>query len=618
MVCAYSRVFLSAAAVPARAQVYLFGRNDFGDGGVGSGMAAGDFNGDGRTDYAVTFSQPYSAGFVRIFLGQPDGTLKAAGGPGYATGNTPNSVTAGDFNGDGKLDLAVANAGDNTISIFLGNGDGTFSGPTTVPTGSSPWWIIAADFNGDGKLDLATSGGSGSTISVLLGNGDGTFQPYTEAATIPYPDSLAAGDFNGDGKLDLVVGAANSFCVLLGNGDGTFQAPVQVASFNGGSFALGDFNGDHILDIASLNRNAGGVTIFLGKGDGTFTQGAQYGSPSEFAFSIVAGDFNHDGKLDLAFTSYNEGASGGSLNGIGTGNTVSVLLGNGDGTFKTRADYTVGPGPTSIVATDMNGDGNLDLVVADSLGKGYGPTPTISVLLGSGDGTFSGAKKNYSTGALGRTISNGGVFWGDFNGDGKPDVGELIQDSSTSDILASIVLSNGDGTFQTPKTTSVGPFATTGVLGPLVGDFNRDGNLDLAFVVDAFSPQLLVFLGNGDGTFQPPISTPLSSGYGGFAVGDFNGDGKLDVAYTLFTSNKVGILLGQGNGSFAPETDFATGASPDSIIAADLNHDGKLDLVVGLNSFSPSLSILLGQGDGTFPLTPISVKVFQMPLLPQT
>ena len=501
-------VCLGATAVPGRAQVYLFGRNDFGDGGIGSGMAVGDFNGDGGTDFAVTFIQSGGPGFVRVFLGQPDGTLKPEAGPEYATGTDPNSVTVGDFNGDGKLDFAVANAGDNTVSVYLGKGDGTFSAPATFPTGPTPWWIITGDFNGDGKLDLATSGGSGSTISVLLGNGDGTFQPHVESATLPAPVSMATGDFNGDGKLDLVVGAANAFCILLGKGDGTFEAPMQVASVTGGSFAVGDYNGDGILDIASLNLNAGGVTIYLGKGDGTFQAGAQYDSPSEFAWSIVAGDFNHDGKLDLAFTSYNEGAGGnGNLNGIGTNNTVSVLLGNGDGTFQARADYGAGPGPTSIVATDVNGDGHLDLVVADSLGKGMGQEQAVSVLLGSGDGTFSEAHKNYSTETPGFTMYGEGGVSGDFNGDGKLDLGQLVVDSATNNVQVAIALSNGDGTFQAPKSTNIG-IPITGIdYGPLTGDFNNDGKLDLAMVVrPSASYQLLVFLGNGDGTFQAPFA----------------------------------------------------------------------------------------------------------------
>ena len=591
-------VFLGATVTTGRAQVYLFGRGDFGDGGEGVGMAAGDFNGDGRTDFAVTFIQPGGPDFFGILLGQPDGTLTV--GQWYTTGTTPNSITAGDFNRDGKLDLAVGNAGDNTVSIYLGNGDGTFSGPVTLPTGLTPWWIITGDFNGDGKLDIATSGGPGSTVSVLLGNGDGTFNPHVDSPTLPYAIALAAGDFNGDGKLDLVVGAANAFCILLGKGDGTFEAPAQVAAFAGAHFAVGDYNGDGVLDIASLDSNGGGVTIFLGKGDGTFQAGAQYAPPQEFCNSILAGDFNHDGKLDLAFTSF-----AGSLNGIGTHNMVSVLLGKGDGTFQARADYGTGPGPDNVVAADLNGDGHLDLVVADSLLKGPGQTQTVSVLLGRGDGTFSEAHKDYPAGTPGTGVFTGVVFLGDFNGDGKPDLGDLVTDSDTDIVHAVIFLSKGDGTFQAPKSTTLGTFGGNSIYGPLTGDFNNDGNLDLALAVPLSSSasQLLVFLGKGDGTFQTPISTSLPQiAAGGLAVGDFNGDGKLDVAYTN-GSNQVAVLLGRGNGSFGAEQDFATGTPSYSLIAADLNGDGKLDLVVGLVSFGagPSLSILLGHGDGTFP-----------------
>lgn len=581
-------ICLCTSAVPGHAQTYQFGRADFGDGGPGTGMAAGDFNGDGRTDYAVLWGQPSTAGEVRIFLGQPDGTLKV--GQSYSTGTYPRSVIAGDFNGDGKLDLAVFNIGDSTISMYMGNGDGTFSSPVTFSVAGYPWKIIAADFNGDGKLDLACPGTQ--TISILLGNGDGTFQPALEYATDEDPLRLAAADVNGDGKMDLVVQGPNNVYVWLGNGDGSFQTPIQIPGLLFASaFAFGDFNRDGKLDIAVLGfQNS--VTILLGNGDGTFQQGAQYSTSQQFPpGSIIAADFNQDGKLDIAFS-------------FASSNAVSVLLGNGDGTFQTRADYGVGSGPVDIAVADVNGDGHLDLVAADSTYPFGGQTETLSVLLGSGDGTFAGANKTFSTGVAGSTVQNSFVFSGDFNGDGKVDLGELIFDS-TQNVQAAVSLSNGDGTFQPPKSTLLGNY-----LGPdvpvAVGDFNNDGKLDFCMFVTVdisglITNQLLVFLGNGDGTFQsPPIVTSINN-VASYVVGDFNGDGKLDIAYVTPSVSQVGILLGRGDGTFLPENDFATGSVPEYVTAADLNHDGKLDLIVGYAFPSTGISILLGRGDGTFP-----------------
>jgi protocatechuate 3,4-dioxygenase beta subunit len=224
-------------------------------------------------------------------------------------------VTTGDFNGDGKLDLAVANEMSNTVSILLGNGDGTFQTAVNYDVGSYPRSVTAGDFNGDGKLDLAVANYFSSNVSILLGNDDGTFQTAVNYSAGTNPSSVTTGDFNGDGKLDLAVAnsGGNTVSILLGNGDGTFQTAMNYGvGTNPFSVTTGDFNGDGKLDLAVANSGGNTVSILLGNGDGTFQTAVSYGVGS-YPYIVTTGDFNGDGKLDLAVTN-------------GSSNNVSILL----------------------------------------------------------------------------------------------------------------------------------------------------------------------------------------------------------------------------------------------------------------------------------------------------
>lgn len=322
----------------------------------------------------------------------------------------PQSVAVGDFNGDGKLDLAVPVysifTSSSDLTILLGNGDGTFNeGPTISVTGQNVNNAVVADFNGDGKLDLAISLPDANQVQVLLGNGDGTFTPlapFTANAVFV----IATADFNHDGKVDLALVnfAAASVTILLGKGDGTFTLK-STNTIAGGptAVAIGDLNKDGKLDLAVVNYSNNSVEIFLGMGNGTFRSLAAQPATGIEPLSIAIGDFNGDGNPDLAVSNQNDG--------FPNPGTVTILLGNGKGAFRATAiSPQTGSIPETVAVADFNGDGIPDLVTANA------GSNSISLLLGKGHGGFTTAH-NFAAG----TNPIAGVI-GDYNGDGIPDL----------------------------------------------------------------------------------------------------------------------------------------------------------------------------------------------------
>jgi VCBS repeat protein len=369
----------------------------------------------------------------------------------YAVGNGPLAIVTADLNNDGKLDLISANSGDNTISVEMGNGDGTFQNAQSYATGSGPESVAVGDFNGDGHLDVVTANTGDNTVSVLLGNGDGTFQNAVSYAVGSQPVSVAVGNF--DGKLDIVTANEGDGTVSLlpGNGNGTFGAAQSVASLGASaqSVAVGDFNADGKLDLAVTTRGtpgywAGGyytgyyyvpgtpatVAVLLGNGNGTFTSGNANDLPSYGVDSVTVGDVNADGKLDLVTTATDS-------------TSVSELLGNGDGTFgAANAIASLAAPGDSVAMGDFNADGKLDLAVTTFgtpsfeycgyYGCYYSPAipATVAVLLGNGSGGFTSAG-SYSL----PSDTAAAITAGDFNNDGFPDVAAANASANNVSVL---------------------------------------------------------------------------------------------------------------------------------------------------------------------------------------
>jgi hypothetical protein len=537
-------------------------------------VAVGDFNRDGNPDLATANHNSHR---VSVLLGNGDSTFNAA--VNYAVGTSPVSVAVGDFNRDGKPDLATANSswGSYNVSILLGNGDGTFNGAVNYVVGQSPYCVAVGDFNRDGNPDLATANNNSGNVSVLLGVGNGTFNAADNYFVGTSPRSVAVGDFDRDGNPDLVAtndGEGGRVSILLGkdDGGGTFNTPavnyaVDILPY---CVAVGDFDRDGDPDLAVANAGTANVSILLNTATPeslSFNAAANYATGTG-PFSTIVGDFNRDGKPDLATANSSFGSD-----------NVSILLGDVGGTFNTPLNYAVGRSPVSIAAGDFDRDGDPDLVTANV------NDDNVSILLGDGNGAFDDAV-NYAVGDLPFCVAVG-----DFNRDGKPD----LATANSGSVNYSILLGDGNGAF------SAAHYAARGVpYSVAVGDFNKDGKPDLAVTDCVVNGSVYVLLGVGDGTFNlQAVDYPVGTEPVYIAVGDFNKDGNPDLATANKNSANTSVLLGNGDGTFDDAVNYATGLFPFSVAVGDLNRDGNPDLAV-VNYNSNNVSVLPGNGDGTF------------------
>nr|WP_298100162.1 FG-GAP-like repeat-containing protein [uncultured Shinella sp.] len=585
-----------------------FTRQDFSVDAYPDDLAIADVNGDGTLDLVVTASS--STNEFLVLLGDGSGNFTTSTTLDLTnTGFDAGGATLADMDGDGDLDVIYASYNNPIVKVLYNDGTGGYQAGSQIYVYPGQKTIIACDVNGDGNRD-AVALSSDNSITVFLGNGQGGFQSITSNTSLSSlsSNSLALADMNGDGKLDIVTSSSSNKAVfvLLGDGEGGFStesgydldwlnAPYVVT--------IADVNGDGKLDALTGNYNT--VSVLLGDGTGHFISSTNV-SVERDPKSIAVADINGDGKLDL-------------ITANSFSSSVSVRWGGGSGGFSGGMDIAVGNSPETVKVADVNKDGKMDIVVTGFYGR------AVTVLFGGEQTALTGisASTNQTgtlkigdeitftlstdlpltvTGVPKLVLSNGGhaVYTGT-DGDGRPMFVYTIAEGDDDTVGLSITgIDSGDGSINGRE--ALFSFAEPVTVSENIGgtdlqlvDMNGDGKLDF---VSLSANYVNVLFGNGDGSFATDGGTGVGMQPIGMAVGDLNGDGKLDVVTGSYSNKSVSVRLGDGAGGFTSVADTSLGTeTPMSVTLADVNGDGKLDLLVGVNK---AVSVRLGDGAGGF------------------
>lgn len=544
-------------------------------------LIAADFDRDSNVDLAVIY---YGSDDIAILPGNGDGTFEA--GHAFPGGDDVESIAAADINQDGIPDLIVSEFGAHQLSLWRGLGDTTFQRQAAVPFDGNLTNLVASDLNDDGLLDLAALDKDNQQLAVFVQQVNGDFSPPLVYSTDEDPGGLIAADFDGDSQNELAFASLieDRVTVLRLNSDSELEPVTTVdVGFAPTDIAVADFNSDGNLDIATVDSNAGGGSIALGNGDGTFQDAQEFRGDTVFPTRVAAGDVDGDGRQDVILADLPSATGAGSESRI---DGIVVLAGRGDGTVQGAQRVVFDTGAGNLISGDFNGDNLPDLVVSGQLG--------ISTALGNGDGTF---QPNHDV-SLGDAASTtiGQVAAGDFNQDGRLD---LVAGISTGQIA--IFLGLGDGLFDEPTLIDAGRAAD----GVVATDLDGDGNLDIA-MADSHSNQVVFLFGDGQGGFPSRVLKGVSAHPELLLTADFNGDGQNDlvVASTKLIQG-ASILINRGERNFDlaplnPAQNLLGHQFVSALYSADADREGRLDLMLAIEETPGLIAVLHGDGDGRF------------------